>query len=409
MAEEFATPYSRFGYAASLGGELHATALLNLMRSEWLSRMDASLELLIIGVLGLGLGIGLTRLQPWSAFGVAMLFAGTVAAIALYLQLALHLWWSWLVPVAVQAPLAVIWTVGAQYVIETRKRLRLRRAFGAYLSPEMADQISQSDFDLSLGGKVVELTILFSDLEGFTSISESLEPEQVSRLLTTYFNRTSKTVLARNGTIIKYIGDSIMAVWGAPIPDARQAEKAALAAWEMVEAGRQEIIGHKLRTRVGIHSGRALAGNLGSDVRFDYTVIGDTTNCASRLESANKHFGTEILLSEATRRQLGEQMRTRRLGMFRLAGRAEPIEIHELLGPSDRRVDDAPWVRPFEKAVACFCARELEEAENLFLQAIHSRGGSDGPSKLYLAQIEAARKEVHGGAPWDGVVELASK
>jgi adenylate cyclase len=216
-------------------------------------------------------------------------------------------------------------------------------------------------------------------------------------------------VLERNGTIIKYIGDSIMAVWGAPIADAQQAERAVLAAWEMVQAGRQEIIGHRLRTRVGIHSGPALAGNLGSDVRFDYTVIGDTTNCASRLESANKYFKTEILISEATRRQLSEKIRTRRLGSFRLAGRAEPFEIHEVLGPADRLADGAPWVLQFKEAVSCYCSRDLPGAEKLFLEVIQSRGGSDGPSEMYLDQIEATRKAAPTVETWSGIIEMRSK
>jgi adenylate cyclase len=408
MAEEFSTPYSRFGYSPAPGAEIHATALLNLIHNEWLTRVNYGWELLMVSILGIGLGAGLTRLQPWSALAVAAFFCILITFVAVYLQLTLHFWWSWLTPVAVQAPLALVWAVAAQYVLETRKRLRLRKAFGAYLSPEMAEQISQSNFDLSLGGKIVEATIMFTDLEGFTGISESLEPDQVSRLLTTYFNQTSKTVLQRNGTIIKYIGDAIMAVWGAPIPDPQQAEKAVLAAWEMVQAGRQEIAGHKLRTRVGIHSGRALAGNLGSDVRFDYTVIGDTTNCASRLESANKYFKTEILISEATRKQLSEAVRTRRLGLFRLAGRAEPIEIHEVLGPADRLTQSDQWVQVFEQAVACFCARKFDDAKNSFSQVTQMRGHADGPSQMYLEQIEAILKKPPADS-WNGVVDLVSK
>src|SRR5262249_18520246 len=152
--------------------------------------------------------------------------------------------------------------------------------------------------DLSLGGKEVEATVMFTDLEGFTKMSESLPPKEVSRVLTSYFNLTTRAILEQDGTIIKYIGDAVMAVWGAPLTDPKHAQRAVLAAWGMHQAGLQEIEGRRLRTRIGINTGLVLAGNLGSTFRFDYTLIGDTTNFASRLEGLNKYLGTDILISE---------------------------------------------------------------------------------------------------------------
>ena len=314
-----------------------------------------------------------------------------------------------MVPVAVQVPLALAWSVGAQYVLETRKRLRLRRAFAAYLSPQMADQISESDFDLSLGGKVVDATILFTDIEGFTAICESMEPGPVSHMLTTYFNLTSKPIFDRNGTIIKFIGDAILAVWGAPIEDPHQAENAVRAALAIVQAAGQPITGHNLRTRIGINSGRTLAGNLGSDARFDYTIIGDATNYASRLEGFNKYFQTEILISDATCGQLSDQIKVRRLGRFLIPGKSKPVGIHEVLGLTSSFADGGGWVTEFENALACFSRREFDQAETLFRHVIHMRGGSDGPSEFYLGQIAEARKASGPQDSWDGVVKIATK
>src|SRR5262249_47460894 len=153
---------------------------------------------------------------------------------------------------------------------ESFRRWRLRRAFAAYLSPHMADRIAESGFDLSPGGKEIDATILFTDLEGFTRMSETMPPAEGSRVLISYFNETTRAILDRNGTIIKYMGDAVMAAWGAPLADARPAQNAVLAALGMRQAGSKDITGRRLRTRFGINSGLVLAGNLGSEFRFDY-------------------------------------------------------------------------------------------------------------------------------------------
>src|SRR5262249_5673322 len=162
------------------------------------------------------------------------------------------------------------------------RRKELRKAFGFYLSPQMADKIADSDFDLRPGGKVVEVTVIFTDLENFTSISENLDPAKVSEILTTYFGKTTKCILENKGTIIKYIGDAVFAAWGAPVEDPDHALRAAEAACDLRGLSELVVEGNNLRTRVGIHSGKVLAGNLGSTYRFDYTMIGDPVNFASR-------------------------------------------------------------------------------------------------------------------------------
>jgi adenylate cyclase len=408
--DQFPTPYTRFGSPISPGAEVQLTALLNLLQNDWLNCIGTAWQNLIVTILGIALGVGLTARSPWHAAWMALVAAMAIALASFYLQWRQHLWWSWMVPVVVQVPVGLAWSVGAQYVLETRKRLRLRKALAGYLSPEIANEISESDVAVSLGGKEVDATVMFTDIRGFTSISEGMKPQEVFNLLNQYFSRTSKTILERRGTIIKYIGDAVMAVWGAPLADPNQADNALTAAWEMVQAGRQQIAGQNLLTRVGINSGPVKAGNMGSEVRFDYTVIGDTTNFASRLEGMNKHFRTEILISTSTRNLLSrDKFKIRRLGRFQVPGKFEPVEIHEVLGLTAEFVDRSLWTNEFEQAVQLFSQREFDRAEKLFQHVIHLRAGDDGPSEFYLNQIALLRITMKAGEVWDGVVKIASK
>ena len=305
--------------------------------------------------------------------------------------------------------MALVWGVGYRFVVADRRRRQLRRAFGAYLSPYMADQIANSEFDLELGGKEVEASIMFTDLEGFTKMSESLPPAEVSKILVAYFNQTTSAILEQDGTIIKYIGDAVMAVWGAPLPEKNHAQRAVIAAWGMSQAGKQEIEGHRLRTRIGVNTGIVLSGNLGSKFRFDYTCIGDTTNFASRLESLNKHLGTDILISEFTAQHLDGTIKLRRLGNFIVAGKKKAVGILEVLGPAKDFPQDAPWLTEFATALKHFQNGELEAAEKVFQQTITQRGGKDGPSEFYLKQIAKVRVARTDREVWDGAVRLDEK
>ncbi|MEY2539974.1 MAG: adenylate cyclase, partial [Verrucomicrobiota bacterium] len=287
--DEFATPYSTSNHQFSPGLEIHATILLNLLRGEWLTRMSENWETTLIVVIGLVAG-GLSVLRPPLAAVLALLGSIVLASFACWLVWNQRIWFDWLVPAGIQMPLGLVWSVGSQYLLESRRRKELRRAFGFYLSPQMADKIANSDFDLTPGGKVVEATIIFTDLENFTTLSEDLDPSEVSQILIAYFEQTTRCILQNKGTIIKYVGDAVMAGWGAPIDEPEHAIRAAEAACDLRCLTELEVRGKKLRTRIGVNSGKVLAGNLGSSFRFDYTMIGDTTNFASRLESLNKYL-----------------------------------------------------------------------------------------------------------------------
>jgi adenylate cyclase len=411
--DEFRTPYSRevdkrSPHQYTPGLEVHATALLNLLRGNWLTRLSSHWEYLIIIIVGLLAGtVAALRISLATLSTVLISFG--IAAFSSWLVWNKNVWFNWMVPAAIQMPLGLAWSVGSQYILESRRRKELRRAFGFYLSPQMADRIADSDFDLKPGGKLVDVTVIFTDLENFTSISENMDPAEVSEVLTSYFGQTTKCILENKGTIIKYIGDAVFAAWGAPIDDPQHAMRAAETACDLRCLSELVVRGKTLRTRVGIHSGKVLAGNLGSSYRFDYTMIGDAVNFASRLESLNKYLSTQVLISDAVRQQLdANRFIVRRLGEFRVAGKKQSVVIHELLCRCEAEKGEKRWIDVFEKGLDRFREGAFSDARAEMNRTREIRGGSDGPSEFYLRKISALETNGHREG-WTGIVELSDK
>ena len=407
MRDDFATPYARSGYPTSPGAEVHATILLNLLHDEWMTRLAPGWEMAIVLCLGLAAG-ALGFFRPQFATIIAGLLAFAVMCCAWTMAWGHRTWFPWLIPSGIQLPLGLVWAVGSQYMLESRRRKDLKKAFGFYLSPQMADQIADSDFDLRPGGKLVEATIMFTDLENFTTLSESLEPTEVSALLTRYFGQTTRCILDRDGTIIKYIGDAVMAAWGAPVELPEHATRATEAACDLRSLSDVEVDGIKLRTRIGVHTGKVLAGNLGSEYRFDYSMIGDAVNFASRLEALNKFLGTQVLISDAVYSRLGDGFLTRCLGEFVVAGKKQSVVIHELICRREAEKEERAWIEAFAEGLVCFRAGDFKRATELMQQTCRMRGGTDGPAEFYLRELSsldpAGRDE-----NWKGVIELKSK
>ncbi|MEP6698862.1 MAG: adenylate/guanylate cyclase domain-containing protein [Verrucomicrobiota bacterium] len=405
--DEFATPYSRSHHAFTPGVEIHATVLLNLLHGDWLTRLPIAWETILIVLVALLAG-ALAAVRPVYAVLVAFAAFVVIACSACWLAWQQRIWFDWLTPAAVQIPLGLAWSVGAQYVLESRRRKELRSAFGFYLSPHMADKIAESDFDLKPGGKIVEATVLFTDLESFTSISEKLDPTEVSQLLIAYFEQTTRCILENKGTILKYVGDAVIAAWGAPVDEPAHATRGVEAACDLRCLAELDVHGKKLRTRIGVHSGKVLAGNLGSSYRFDYTMIGDAVNFASRLESLNKYLSTQVLISDAVRAQVGDKFITRRLGEFRVAGKTQAVVIHELLCRDEQLSNERTWIKPFEEGLSVFRSGDFEKARTLMNETRQLRGGSDGPAEFYLRKIE--KLQADGAVEnWTGIVELSEK
>ncbi len=406
--DEFGTPYSRGTHQFTSGLEVHATILLNLLRGEWLTRIPETQEIAIIILAGLVAGL-MAAVRPFFAMLATITASFAITCLAFWSVWHQRIWFDWMVPVAIQMPLGLAWSVGSQYLLESRRRKELRRAFGFYLSPQMADKIADSDFDLKPGGKLVEVTVIFTDLENFTTISENLDPAEVSEILTSYFGQTTKCILENKGTIIKYIGDAVFAAWGAPVDEPQHAMRAAETACDLRCLSELVVRGKTLRTRVGIHSGKVLAGNLGSSYRFDYTMIGDAVNFASRLESLNKYLTTQVLISDAVRQQLdANRFIVRRLGEFRVAGKKQSVIIHELLCRCDAENGEKRWIDVFEKGLDRFREGAFDAARAEMNRTREIRGGADGPSEFYLRKIATLQTNGHVDN-WTGIVELSEK
>jgi len=301
----------------------------------------------------------------------------------------------------------ILTTIAAKYIEEEQRKKFLRAAFSKYVAPAVVDSLLVDPKKLALGGTRETLTILFSDIRGFTTLSEAMDAKKVAQFLNDYLGIMTDIVFAHGGTLDKYIGDAVMAFWGAPLsqPDhARRAAQAAVAMREAVAQHRarfQEQYGVQLNIGIGINTGIANVGNMGSERSFGYTVIGDSVNLASRLESATKFYGVGILVSKALlegmARAGGSAPATRCLGWARVKGKGQATEIFHLLDEPTR----PDGLHAFEEARHCFDRRDWDRAATLFTHANALLGGNDGPCAVYLAccmefKVSPPQKD------WDG-------
>ncbi len=313
----------------------------------------------------------------------------------------LPVWYAFLVIIGT----AVI-ELGARYVSERGERRRIRDAFGRYLAPQVIRRIETGEVPLALGGARHEATILFSDIRGFTTLSERLTPEALVSLLNEYLTAMTSVILEQEGVVDKYIGDAIMAFWNAPMLQADHAIRAARTALGMrdrLETLRTAWAERNLpdvRVGIGLNAGEVVIGNMGSEQRFDYTAIGDEVNLASRLESLTKFYGVTILVSESVRRQLGEAFFCRRLDLVTVKGKEKPVAVYELMDETanvDARGRELQ--RLFEAALDLYRARRWSDAEASFKDL--AERFDDPPSRLYIERCRAYRSEPPD-AEWDG-------
>lgn len=328
--------------AAFPGVEIHATVIDNVLQRRflWIPRWAVLLD----GIAALGLAwIVSSLLYRLRALTAAL---ASVALLAAYLVAAEFLLWRYGCLLAVAGPsLVLAATFGGvtlqRYVWEERERRKLRKALELYLSPAVASYVAEHPQALRLGGEKREFTVLFSDVRDFTSISETLPPEVLVELLNAYLGAMTKVVFEHGGMLDKYMGDGLMAIWGAPLPQddhALRACRAALAMQERLRALRerwQDRGWPELHIRVGIHTGPMVFGNLGSTEHLSLTVVGDNVNLASRLEGLNKLYGTSILASQATVEQAGSELVAREVDWVRVKGKQQPVRVFEVLGAGE--------------------------------------------------------------------------
>jgi adenylate cyclase len=411
LADNFYTPFFPSTGQLMSGVEVHGQIIHTLLQGSWGQEMDILSRLVLYLAFMLLFGAIIIRVSPLAALGFLVGLILVIFWLSFYLMAA---WRLWVPPVLLSVSLVLVYAGHSfsHYLLETQEKRWLRQAFGHYVSESLVEDIIAFPERLQLGGEEVEVTVLFADLINFSTLAENTAPQELIRLLNDYFSAMTEIILAHHGTVDKFIGDAIMAFWGAPLPQADHALLACRAALEMQEALRGLQSGWQaqgfplIAARVGLHSGPAVAGNVGSRERFNYTVMGDAVNLAARLEGANKTYGTEIILSEATCRLLPDTFLVRELDVVQVRGRAHPVEICELLGPMPSG-GPPDWLRSFQEARAAYMEGKWQEAADRF-QELLSLNPHDHPAQVFLKRCHKYL-EKPPLAEWQGIFVLETK
>ena len=407
--DTFKSPYREGGQTRFAGVEIQATALGNLMRSEWINGSKPT-HMLLLTVFGLGVGFLLVRFRPVVATILAVVVAVLVFVMACVSSWHLHFWFPWLTMVIVQVPAAWSWSVLHHWIQGQMERQFLEQSLSMYLSPKLVKQFSRKK-DISLlkpGAAKQKLTILFSDIAGFTSISEGMDSDELALTMNEYFQgAVGNCIHPSDGTVVKYIGDAIFAFWNAPDPQADHAVRACDAALRFRDMSAAEVRGKKLITRIGLHTGVANVGNFGSITRIDYTAIGEDVNLAARMEGLNKYLGTTVLMTGAVKEEVGDRFSTRYLGRFQLKGFERAVEVFELVGHAGDAQAAAERNKEFDSAVRLFQNRDFAAAASV-LREIEKVGREDGTAQFYLKHIAEIQNHPLP-ENWQGEVELKEK
>lgn len=420
-AEIFKDAYVFFGYSAtglldlratplsgkSAGVEVHATMLDNLLTDDFIKKCSTGIAMLIVIVLTIIAGIIFTKYQ---GIFKGVVFYITFIAIPIIISALLYSLNIWFPLIFMESSVILTLTFAGllNFATEGKQKRFIKNAFRQYLSPDFIEDILTNPGKLKLGGERKEITIFFSDLQGFTTISEGLSPEDLTRLINDYLTAMTDIILEEGGTIDKYEGDAIIAFWNAPISyedHSIRAVRAALRCQEKLKEMRPAFyadIGHKLYMRIGINTGDAVVGNLGSNTRFDYTMLGDAVNLAARLEGINKQFGTYTMISHSTYENVKEVYSARELAKVKVVGKNKEITVYEPMQDEEynkkKKVYDI-----FHKGLLKFYSGNFKDA----IAHFEALTKYDKTSVEYKEKCEELLKEKP--ANWDGIWKLTQK
>lgn len=414
LGDVFLTPFSTSsnGYLTAFGVELHAIALDMLFQERFLRTSSTLTDFLLFLFLFLVAGILFIRLRTRYAVavlaGVVVLWAG-ISVIAFSA-------WGLIIPLFLPI-LGLLFLFLVTEIVKnfwTQRQSRfLQKTFKRYLSPDLVDMLVNQQKQPDMGGEDKLITILFSDLQGFTGLSERLSPHDLVDLLNDYLAEMTATVFQQLGTLDKYQGDAIMAIYGAPLELENHAVQACHTAvrmqQKMVQLNRNlEARGLPLlKVRIGVNTGEAVVGNIGSEERMDYTAVGDAVNLASRLEGVNKFFGTDIIISEDTCHHVADLFETRELGKIVVKGKTNPVRIYELIGLKKAgETLETERKSIYESALHAFYRSDFDKAETLFRKALKTY--EDSPSRYMLNQVSYYRLSPPSDQ-WEGEVVLLQK
>jgi adenylate cyclase len=394
----------------------HATFVENVLHGELLERSQwvVLAEVLVMAMASLGLAWLFSRVGPVAAAPAMLAATAAWAAVSVLALRRFNLVLATGLPL-LQVMGMFLTATTYRFFSEERAKRKARESFSRFLAPAIVDEVLGREGSLQLGGEKRELTALFADIRGFTSISERLDPHRLLELLNQYLTPMTEVIVSRHqGTLDKYMGDAIMAFWGAPQVQPDHALRACQAALDMLAelarlrqgwraAGMPDVdIG------IGLNTGPMSVGFVGSQDRFyNYTILGDAVNLASRLEGANKQYGTRIIIGPQTFAQVQGRVVARQLDLVRVKGKQEPVRIYELLGMGPTPPADAAFLEAFGWGFGAWQAQRWDEAIAHFREADRLRGG-DECSRVYLARCERMRREPPG-PDWDGAFTMESK
>jgi len=404
-----------FGGLDFPGVEIHANLIDTILNRQFLARhaKESVTDLGFIFLFGIPLGIWLAVVKPrWMALAFALLLPFAVIVYWAFLH---GSWLNFIVPALFTLVPNVSLVALYRVLIEEQEKRKVRGAFQQYVSPEVIRRLLVDPERVK--PRKIPVTVLFSDIRGFTSISEKLDAQELADLLNGYLTEMTRIIFRNQGTLDKYIGDAVMAIWGAPFDEPGHAKRCCEAALNML--ARLEDLQKQWRARgqpvleigIGINTGIASVGNMGSALRYGYTAMGDSVNLASRLEGLNKEYGTRIIISDSTRAALenGSAL-VRELDLIRVKGKMEPVTIYELMrldADGDQHKETIELIELFERGHQAYRQRYWSTAKKIFENML-TRWPNDGPTRLFLARCE----EYLAAEPapdWDGVYVMTHK
>lgn len=392
----------------------HAAAVEQVLTGNLVRPLSVSTSATVAASYGVAGAVAGFVLTPWVAAAVAVLLGFGLFAAAL-VALPLGFWIPLVVPAGAGAG-GMILAYLARFVVEERRRRRVQRAFNHYLAPSIVSRLADSDSELRLGGERREVTVMFADLSGFTALSGRLGPEELTSLTNAYLGLLVKEVEATNGYVDKFIGDAVMAVWGAPLADrdhAMHAAHAALAGLAAVNAAKAEADADGLPSysvKMGLNSGPAVIGNVGAPGRYNYTAIGETVNVAARLEGIPHDYNCAIAIGPATAAAIADRYVVCELDWVQVKGKAEPIAIYDLLAA--RTGEDQAECRysgDYAAALALYRYGDFAAAESAWRTIRYPRHTSEPATPPQIMAARCAALKTAAPENWDGVFVKTTK
>ena len=397
------------------GVEIHANLIAGILDGtiKQAPFWTQAVNLLLIAVLGLALALLLPFLSPlWGSIVAILTLSGVVILNWLSYQ------GGYVLPLAALfSSLLLIYLMNIAYgfFVESRGKRLITGLFGQYVPPELVDEMAQDPSSFSMEGESRDLTILFSDVRGFTTISESLDAKTLSEFINAFLTPFTKVIYKNRGTIDKYMGDCIMAFWGAPIKDENHARHGLISAFEMLKA--MELLNAEfiqkgwppIKVGIGLNSGKVSVGNMGSEIRLAYTVMGDAVNLASRLEGITKEYGAAIIIGDETRKQLPDLI-AREVDRVRVKGKDIAVTIYEPLGFEGQVGITAMTALPlFESALKAYREQRWDDAQKEFEDLLlNYKDTGEVLYELYLERIALLRDNPPGDQ-WDGAFTFTKK